>query len=69
MPRLREFFVIPRFDKTEKTKQDYAIIKMRPYLKEFLLLISKYFEVYVYTKGSRVYAEGIGRWIRAQWAG
>jgi TFIIF-interacting CTD phosphatase-like protein len=34
---------------------------MRPYLKEFLFVISKLFEVFIYTKGSRLYAEGIGR--------
>jgi TFIIF-interacting CTD phosphatase-like protein len=42
---------------------------MRPYLTEFLFIISKLFEVYIYTKGTRYYADEICRWVRAQWAG
>lgn len=42
---------------------------MRPYIKEFLYTISKLFEVYIYTKGTRIYADEICRWVRAQWAG
>ena len=49
--------------------QDYILVKMRPFLKEFLYIVNQLFEVYVYTKGTRIYADYICRWVRAQWAG
>lgn len=69
--KIKEFFLLPKLEQTTEgnLKQDFIIIKMRPYLKEFLLVVAKFFEVYVYTKGTRSYADGICRWIRAQWAG
>jgi TFIIF-interacting CTD phosphatase-like protein len=44
------------------------IIKMRPFFKEFIETITKLFEVYVYTKGTRLYAESICNAIRNQYA-
>jgi hypothetical protein len=42
---------------------------MRPYFRHFLYVITKYYEIYVYTKGTRIYAEEICKYIRAQYAG
>ena len=62
--------MIPKLDQVPsgKVKQDFIIVKMRPYFKEFLFTVSRLFEVYVYTKGTRIYADEICRWVRAQWA-
>ena len=40
-----------------KFRYDYVLVKLRPYLKEFLYTINKLFEVYIYTKGTRIYAD------------
>lgn len=68
---LKEYFLLPKLDQTVegKVRQDFIVVKMRPYIKEFLYTVSKLFEVYIYTKGTRIYADEICRWIRAQWAG
>ncbi len=33
------------------------IVKMRPYFKDFIETAIRYYEIYVYTKGTRMYAE------------
>jgi len=43
------------------------MVKIRPYFREFLFVVCKLFEVYVYTKGTRLYADEICKWIRYQW--
>lgn len=40
------------------------IIKMRPYLKEFLKKILPLYDVYVYTKATREYAQSACKYIR-----
>ena len=63
--------MIQKFDQDPegRTKMDFLLVKMRPYIKEFLYIISRLFEVYIYTKGTRIYADEICRWVRAQWGG
>ena len=51
--------MIQKFDQDPegKVKMDFLLVKMRPYIKEFLYIISRLFEVYIYTKGTRIYAD------------
>lgn len=69
--KLKEYFIIPKREMGSdgKLRNDFMIVKMRPFLKEFLFVVQKLFEVYIYTKGTRIYADEICRWVRAQWAG
>ena len=69
--RIRAYFIIQKIeqDNEGKIRQDFVLIKFRPYFKEFLYIINKLFEVYIYTKGTRIYADQICKWVRAQWGG
>jgi TFIIF-interacting CTD phosphatase-like protein len=44
------------------------IVKMRPFFKEFIQAAVNYYEIYVYTKGTRNYAQEICDAIRNQYA-
>lgn len=44
------------------------VVKIRPYFKEFVRTIIKYYEIYIYTKGTRMYAEEICNAVRNQYA-
>ena len=69
---LSEYYIIPKIDgpfETLPNRKDLIVVKMRPYFKHFLYIITKYYEIYVYTKGTRIYAEEICKYIRAQYAG
>ena len=57
--RIREYFIIQKIeqDNEGKIRQDFVLIKFRPFFKEFLYIINKLFEVYIYTKGTRIYAD------------
>ena len=70
--QLSEYYIIPKIDgpfETLPNRKDLIVVKMRPYFKHFLYVITKYYEIYVYTKGTRIYAEEICKYIRAQYAG
>ena len=56
---LKNFYLIPKPEYTaeDKIRKDLIVVKMRPYLKHFLYELRKYYEIYVYTKGTRIYAE------------
>ena len=59
---LDEFYLIPKLEcpfQQEKGKRDLIVVKMRPYFKQFIYVLSKLYEIYVYTKGTRVYAQEI----------
>jgi len=57
--QLSEYYIIPKIDgpfETLPNRKDLIVVKMRPYFRHFLYVITKYYEVYVYTKGTRIYA-------------
>ncbi len=69
---LEDFYLIPKVEcgfGQEKGKRDLIVVKMRPYFRQFIYVLSQLYEIYVYTKGTRVYAQEICRYIRAQYAG
>lgn len=55
-------------ESSEDRRKDLLIVKMRPFFKHFLYEIVKRFDIFVYTKGTRLYAEEICKYIRAQYA-
>jgi TFIIF-interacting CTD phosphatase-like protein len=69
---MKDFYLIPKIEcpfQEEKGKRDLIVVKMRPYFKHFIYVLTKCYEIYVYTKGTRVYAQEICKYIRAQYAG
>lgn len=60
VPPLREYFCITAGD-------ILLIVKMRAYLREFLAAVMPLYEVYIYTKGTRMYAESICDHIRSSY--
>lgn len=68
---LKDYYLIPKIQPylQQKIRKDYIVVKMRPYFKHFLYLVNKHYEIYVYTKGTRIYAEEICNFVRAQYAG
>ncbi|KAF2720943.1 hypothetical protein K431DRAFT_285210 [Polychaeton citri CBS 116435] len=50
---------VRKFQLSENQKADWYYIKLRPGTEEFLKTISKYYELHIYTMGTRAYADNI----------
>ena len=55
MSNIDEYVIIPLEELNISVMK--TVMKLRPYLKEFLEAIIPHYEVFVYTKGTRLYAE------------